>query len=159
VERAGVKSGELLAAIELRRAVAGDAAGISIVAKESPGAAPWSEQQYLDAISGNCEGWAAVVDERIAGFLFARVAADEAELLNMGVAAAIRRRKVGARLLDAAVSFARQRGAKRMFLEVRESNATAMTFYKWAGFSESGRRVRYYSNPTEDAWLLTLKIK
>jgi [ribosomal protein S18]-alanine N-acetyltransferase len=159
VERAGVKSGEPLAAIELRRAAAGDAAEISVVAQSSPGAASWSEQQFLDAISGNSENWVAVADGDVAGFLFARVAADEAEILNMGVTAAIRRRKVGARLLDAAVRFARARGAKRMFLEVRESNGAAIAFYRWAGFKESGQRPRYYSNPTEDARLLTLNIK
>ena len=159
MERARVSAVPSLLAIEIRRALLEDAAEISMVAKASPGAAPWSEQQFLDAVTGNCEGWVAVANGRIAGFLFARVAADEAEILNAGVAQEIRRRKVGARLLDAAVRFVREHNAQRMFLEVRDSNGPAIDFYKWAGFKESGRRARYYSNPVEDARLLTLWIK
>ncbi len=161
MERTGVNAPqrEPLLAIEIRRAVAGDAAEISILAKASDGAATWSEQQFLEACGGSCEGWVAVAEGRVEGFLYARVAADEAEILNLGVAAAIRRRKVGARLLDEAIRFARAREAKRIFLEVRESNAAAIAFYKWAGFAASGRRMSYYSNPTEDARLLTLVLK
>jgi ribosomal-protein-alanine N-acetyltransferase len=159
MERAGVTSGPPLVAIEIRRADAADAVNISMMAQACPGASPWSERQILDAAGGNCECWVAVAEGRVEGFLFARVAADEAEILNLGVSPAIRRRKVGARLLDAAVRFARGRGAKRMFLEVRESNEAAIAFYEWAGFKATGRRPRYYSNPTEDACLLTLRIK
>ena len=48
---------------------------------------------------------------------------------------------------------ARARGAKAVFLEVRESNQAARALYeKWA-FLESGRRRRYYQEPDEDAIL------
>lgn len=145
--------------IEIRRAVAGDAREISNVAKASPGAALWTEQQFLEAASGNCSGWVAVQDGRIAGFLFARIAADEAEVLNLAVAQEIRGRGAGARLLHAAMEFAREGGAKKLFLEVRESNAAAIAFYKRAGFEDSGRRKGYYRDPTEDACVLTRQIK
>jgi ribosomal-protein-alanine N-acetyltransferase len=145
--------------IEIRRAVAGDAREISNVAKASPGAALWTEQQFLEAAAGNCSGWVAVQDGRIAGFLFARIAADEAEVLNLAVAQEIRGRGAGARLLHAAMEFAREGGAKKLFLEVRESNAAAIAFYKRAGFEDSGRRKGYYRDPTEDACVLTRQIK
>jgi len=46
---------------------------------------------------------------------------------------------------------ARAKGAQSIFLEVRESNQAARSLYeKWA-FVESGRRIRYYQNPQEDA--------
>ncbi len=148
-----------LLAIEIRPATAADAPEISRLANATPGAASWSGQHFLESSGGDFAVWVAVADGTIAGFLIARAAADESELLNMGVRQAFRRCKVGARLLDTAVGFARAHGATRMFLEVRGSNRTAIAFYKWAGFEESGRRKAYYGNPTEDARLLTLRIK
>jgi ribosomal-protein-alanine acetyltransferase len=159
MERVSVISAVPSHSIEIRRAVSGDAREISNLAKASPGAALWTEQQFLEAASGNCSGWVAVQDGRIAGFLFARIVADEAEILNLAVAPEIRRRGVGAKLLHAAMEFAREGGAKRLFLEVRESNAAAIAFYKRAGFGESGRRKSYYRDPIEDACLLTRQIE
>ncbi len=158
MERVSVNGAVPSHSIEIRRAVAADAREISNLAKASPGAALWTEQQFLEA-AGNCSGWVAVHDGRIAGFIFARIAADEAEILNLAVAHEIRSRGVGAGLLDAAMEFAREGGAKRLFLEVRESNAAAIAFYKRAGFEESGRRKSYYRDPIEDACVLTRQIK
>ncbi len=146
-------------AIEIRRAVRGDAPEIVSVAKASPGAAYWTPQQFAEAAGGNLEGWVAASEGRIAGFVFARNAADEAEILNLAVAPEMRRRGIGARVLGAALEFAGKRGARRAFLEVRESNTAAIAFYERSGFITSGRRRSYYSNPVEDALVLTRVIE
>jgi ribosomal-protein-alanine N-acetyltransferase len=159
MERVGVIAAAPLHSIEIRRAVARDAREISDVAKASPGAALWTEQQFLEAAAGNCSGWVAVQDGRVAGFIFARIAADEAEILNLAVAPEIRGCGASARLLQAAMEFAREGGAKRLFLDVRESNTKAIAFYKRAGFEDSGRRRSYYRDPIEDACVLTRHIK
>ncbi len=78
------------------------------------------------------------------GFVLARVAADEAEILTLAVAPPCRRQGVGAALLAAAMAGAVARGAAAMFLEVSEGNAAARTLYLAAGFAEVGRRRRYY---------------
>lgn len=78
------------------------------------------------------------------GFVLARVAAEEAEILTLAVHPAARRRGHGAALLAAAMAGAAARGAGAMFLEVAEANAAARALYAAAGFAEVGRRRRYY---------------
>lgn len=78
------------------------------------------------------------------GFVLARVAGDEAEILTLAVHPAVRRRGRGAALLAAAMAGAVLRGAGRMFLEVAEANAPGRALYAAAGFAEVGRRRRYY---------------
>ncbi len=94
-----------------------------------------------------------------AGLLAASVAGGEAEVLNLAVAAAHRRRGVATALLDEALRTARQRGAASVWLEVRESNLTAIAFYRRRGFAERGRRRGYYSSPGEDALVLAIDLK
>lgn len=80
------------------------------------------------------------------GFVLARVAADEAEILTLAVAPPARRRGLGGALLGAAMAGAAARGAAAMFLEVAERNAPARALYAAAGFAEAGRRRRYYAD-------------
>lgn len=79
-----------------------------------------------------------------AGFVLVRVAADEAEILTLGVASAARRRGTALVLLAAAVVAVRASGAVRLFLEVAETNAAARALYRRAGFAEAGRRRGYF---------------
>jgi ribosomal-protein-alanine N-acetyltransferase len=81
-----------------------------------------------------------------AGFVLARVAADEAEILTLAVLPAARRQGLGAALMAAAMATARARGATAMFLEVAEANAAALALYRGLGFAEVGRRRRYYED-------------
>jgi ribosomal-protein-alanine N-acetyltransferase len=78
------------------------------------------------------------------GFVLARTAADEAEILTLAVVPAARRRGLGGTLLASAMAAARGRGATAMFLEVAESNAAARALYAAGGFTLVGRRGRYY---------------
>ncbi len=83
------------------------------------------------------------------GFVLARVAADEAEILTLAVVPAARRAGHGGALLGAATAGALARGAGAMFLEVSERNAAARALYAAAGFEEAGRRRRYYSDGSD----------
>ena len=78
------------------------------------------------------------------GLVLARVAADEAEILTLGVSPSQRRLGAGALLLSAAEQRAAQDGAVAMFLEVNEANAAARALYARQGYEEVGRRRRYY---------------
>lgn len=79
-----------------------------------------------------------------AGFLLGRVAADEAEILSIGVVPAMRRRGVARRLIAAAAAEAAQSGARRLFLEVAADNRAARALYLREGFAQVGRRPSYY---------------
>ena len=92
------------------------------------------------------------------GFVMVRHVADESEIHNIVVRRSDRRSGVGAALLAAAMQSAREHGATRVFLEVRESNAAAIAFYASHGFRNVGRRSRYYRNPDEDALLFELRL-
>ena len=82
------------------------------------------------------------------GISLARVAADEAELLTIGVLPGHRQRGLAQCLLQRLLAAVRQRGANAVFLEVAEDNAVARNFYRKEGFLEIGRRPGYYGDAT-----------
>nr|WP_264185448.1 GNAT family N-acetyltransferase [Roseicella aerolata] len=81
-----------------------------------------------------------------AGFVLARAAGGEAEILTLAVAPAARRQGIGAALMAGALAGAAARGAEAMFLEVAAGNAAALALYRGLGFAEVGRRRRYYAD-------------
>jgi ribosomal-protein-alanine N-acetyltransferase len=96
-----------------------------------------------------------------AGFILGRLIADEAEILTLGVCESWQRRGIGQRLVEALGRAARKAEARRLYLEVAASNATAIRLYQKLGFAEIGRRKDYYErpgNPPEDAINLALAL-
>lgn len=91
------------------------------------------------------------------GVVLLRVAADEAEILTLGVAPAARRRGVAALLLSNAIEIARRAGASALFLEVSVLNEAARALYARAGLAEVGRRRRYYADQS-DALVLRIDL-
>jgi ribosomal-protein-alanine N-acetyltransferase len=87
------------------------------------------------------------------GLVMARVAADEAEILTVGVEPAARRAGLGAALVAQAAEAAQASGARTMFLEVATGNVAARALYGRLGFREAGRRKAYYA-ASEDALIL-----
>ena len=83
-------------------------------------------------------------------------AADEGEILNLAVAPPGRRRGLGRALVRGVLDALTSRGARAIYLEVRESNAPARALYAAHGFREVGRRKQYYRRPVEDAIVLRL---
>ncbi len=83
-------------------------------------------------------------------------AADEGEILNLAVAPDGRRRGLGHALVRRVLEGLTSRGAQAIYLEVRESNASARRLYAGHGFREVGRRKQYYRRPVEDAIVLRL---
>jgi ribosomal-protein-alanine N-acetyltransferase len=113
---------------------------------------PWPAdafRPYLGALF-----WVAEDDGAVVGYLVARTAGDEAEVLDIAVDPAARGRGIGRVLVTRALETLRDRGARRTFLEVRESNAVALKLYQSLGFLPVGRRRSYYRQPTEDALVL-----
>ena len=100
----------------------------------------------------------AVEDAALAGYIVARHAVAEAEILNLGVDPARRRRGAGRVLVEAMLAALRERAIAAVFLEVRESNTVAQRLYAALGFTRVGRRRHYYRFPTEDAVILRAPI-
>jgi ribosomal-protein-alanine N-acetyltransferase len=93
----------------------------------------------------------------LAGYVFCAYAGGEVHVNKIAVAPAFRRQGVGAALMDEVFDFAARVNAREMYLEVRVSNASARAFYQQFGFSEAGRRGRYYVDG-EDALVLVRKL-
>jgi [ribosomal protein S18]-alanine N-acetyltransferase len=94
----------------------------------------------------------------VAGYVVAHNAADEGEILNLGVAAAHRRQGIGRALVEQILQVLAARGVRMVYLEVRISNAAARRLYESLGFGEVMRRARYYRRPVEDAVILRAAI-
>lgn len=121
---------------------------------------PWSDATFRGLLRR--QSTALLVAERagsVVGYAVLWFAADEAELGDMAVLPEVRRRGLGRRLLDGALAEAARRGAKRVFLEVRESNVAARSLYERAGFEAAGTRSDYYSEPKEDAILMMRQLE
>ncbi len=140
----------------------GDVAAALALDARTPEVAHWSRSAYEQAISSGFHGWVAEADcdrrKTLAGFLVARRMGDEVEILNLAVDVWARRRGLGSSLLGAALEFGRASGVKRALLEVRESNTGAIAFYLRHGFAATGKRLRYYQQPTEDALVLSRQL-
>ena len=122
---------------------------------------PWTRGNFADALNS---GYLCCVDETesggIRGYAILMPAADEAELLNIGVAAAQQRKGLGRAMLAEMLNVAHDRNMKRVFLEVRSSNVAAIALYRSAGFSEIGVRRGYYQNAngSEDALVMACEL-
>ncbi len=86
-------------------------------------------------------------DAMPSGLVLVRVAADEAEILTIGVVPDARCRGLGGELALAAAARAGAAGATRLFLEVAEDNTAARALYARLGFAGVGRRPGYYARP------------
>ena len=94
----------------------------------------------------------------MAGYLVFWVLPPEIHILNIAVRPDLRSRGIGRTLLDYLFAYAGERGADRLFLEVRPSNVAARALYKRAGFLVTGKRPNYYAEEGEDAILLTKSL-
>jgi ribosomal-protein-alanine N-acetyltransferase len=116
---------------------------------------PWSARSFVDLLAmPGAQGRLAIAQsgrdpaERApAGLVLWRTAADEAEILTIGVIPAWRRRSIGRALLDETASVLRSAGIARLLLEVAAGNAGAIALYRSAGFEIKGIRRGYYDTP------------
>ena len=90
------------------------------------------------------------------GFVLARLAGGEAEILTLAVAPHTRGKGLGRALLMAAIARAQEQGAEAMFLEVGTDNPHALALYAGLGFTKVGMRKGYYSG--RDALVLRLPL-
>jgi [ribosomal protein S18]-alanine N-acetyltransferase len=131
----------------VRRATPDDADAVAALEAEALGDDAWSPALVAAGVAGTVPTvtyLVAEVDGAVAGHAVVSVAGDLAELQRVGVIAAHRRQGLASALLDALVALARDGGADRLLLEVREDNHGAAAFYAARGFTEIDRRRRYY---------------
>jgi ribosomal-protein-alanine N-acetyltransferase len=108
---------------------------------------PWQEADFeqLFVASGTfADGAIGDRDERLAGFVLSRIAADEAEILTIAVAPEWRARGIATQLLAPHLSGLAANRVNRLFLEVEAENTAALALYANFGFKQVGERKAYY---------------
>jgi ribosomal-protein-alanine N-acetyltransferase len=95
----------------------------------------------------------------VAGFCAFWKVAEQVHINNLAILPELRGRGLGTQLLEAIIAEAEHLGAEMLTLEVRQSNQPARRLYERARFFEDGLRKNYYTNPVEDALILSRKTK
>ena len=114
---------------------------------------PWTAGQVEEVLRSNVNSCALAEDEsRLAGFLVWQETDFEAEVLQIAVLPSYQGQKIATAL------FGFLPADKEIFLEVRESNKSALLFYKKEKFEEIARRKAYYHAPVEDAIVMKREI-
>ena len=122
---------------------------------------PWTEKNFRDCLEKGYYSLALKEYERVIGFAILSVSIEESHLLNIGLTASKRGLGLGKDLLEKMIVAAEVMGSKKLFLEVRISNAVAIELYKVSGFKEIGIRKNYYrlKEGREDAILMSKPLK
>ena len=119
---------------------------------------PWSYRMLADSFENeNFVGILCEENGEIAGYGGVTVGYDTADIDNIAVSERYRGCGMGGVLLEELVKVARERGAAKIFLEVRVSNAVAMSLYLKHGFKGVYARTRYYTDG-EDCLVMARNI-
>ena len=132
---------------------------ISQIEEECFPGEPWTFKMLASSFeSETFFGVIAEDDGEIAGYGGITVAADTADIGNVAVTEPYRRSGVATAVLDKLVSIAAEKGAEKVFLEVRVSNSPAMSLYLKSGFKGAYARTRYYPDG-EDCLVMVRTVK
>jgi ribosomal-protein-alanine N-acetyltransferase len=135
--------------------------------EESSGLSRWGWAAYYAELQGTNRDLmltarvarAPIIEhQRIAGYIVARESAGELHINNVAVRDQYRRRGIGSALLERIMETARRLKVKVAFLEVRSGNQAAQALYEKTGFKAIARRPDYYSDPREDAVVMSLTL-
>ena len=107
---------------------------------------PWDQAAFADLLAlPSVTGWViAASEDSPLGLLLMQKAADQAELLTIGICPHSRGQGLGKLLLQEALSSPYLAEIKEIFLDVAEDNRVALALYRAMGFEEFGRRPNYY---------------
>ena len=119
----------------------------------------WSRQSLLFELTDEHRIYIGLFDGQqltaAAGLFFLL---DTGEILTVATDPAYRRHGLAKTLLHELLDSAKKKGLKTLHLEVRVSNAAAITLYEALGFVTVSRRRNYYEQPAEDALVLQKTI-
>jgi [ribosomal protein S18]-alanine N-acetyltransferase len=150
--------------MKIRMAGTSDLRAIVAIQEKSPEASQWLARDYARLLDDS--GGLIMVAEmptldppRVVGFAAFHRIIDEVELFNMAVDPEFRRLGAGREILREARDRLTVAGAKRVYLEVRQSNKPAQNLYFSLGFAIHSLRKDYYREPPEDALVLGWELR
>lgn len=120
----------------------------------------WSQPVFkseLDLIPDQRMYWVALNDGRVVGYSGVAVIDDFADVATIAVAQDFQRQGIGSMLFQKILDYAKDHEVRRVFLEVRTNNQTAIEMYKKNGFEIVAERPNYYG-PGLDAFVMELGV-
>ncbi|MBQ0001849.1 MAG: ribosomal protein S18-alanine N-acetyltransferase [Clostridiales bacterium] len=117
---------------------------------------PWTKEGYFTYLTRK-DAMFFVVEEKgkILGYMGLITVLDEADVTNVAVRRDRQREGIGQFLVSSMIRLAEDMGINMIHLEVRVGNETAIRLYERLGFKRDGLRKNYYTDPVEDALLMT----
>lgn len=113
---------------------------------------PWSRKDLESQLSLDTSHFiVAAVNGRAVGYMGLQIFSGEGYVTNVAVLPEYRRRGIAETLIAAQM----KNDMRFITLEVRKSNAAAIALYEKSGFENVGIRPKFYTDPTEDAVIMT----
>ena len=121
---------------------------------------PWSEQTFASNHGERFMNYLLEAEGKIAGFAITQVVLDEASLFNIAVDPDFQRRGFARQLLEHLIAELEKRDVLTLWLEVRASNAPAISLYEQLDFHQVSVRPNYYPTASgrEDAIIMALTL-
>ncbi len=119
-------------------------------------AVPWTKEGYFTFLTRK-DAMFLVVEEKgeILGYCGLLMVLDEGDVTNVAVRRDRQREGIGNFLMESMLRLAYEQGIRTVHLEVRVGNSVAVRLYERLGFVKDGIRKGYYTDPVEDAVLMT----
>ena len=126
---------------------------------------PWTELQFETSIENiNNLYYCISINDKTIGYLITMLAVDTADILNIGIDPDFQRKGYATGLLNHLIKELKKRNIRKILLEVRSGNKSAIQFYKKQGFKEISVRKNYYMKNSknqsqgEDGIIMSIKI-
>jgi N6-L-threonylcarbamoyladenine synthase len=147
--------------MEMRRLTSNDLGQVMLIEDALFEKEAWSEQTMAEELVAANTYYIGIFDPQLVGYAGLRIAPADfaADVLTIGVAAKQQGKGLGRRLMEELLSFAKRSGSEQVFLEVKESNQTAISLYTSLGFEQIDLRKKYYQPSGENAVVMRLSIK
>ena len=117
---------------------------------------PWSKQSLEEELNNETSLFLVAKEENeVIGYIGMSIVIDEGYIFNVAVRESYRNKGVATALINELVTYGKKNNFSFITLEVRESNLPAISLYSKFVFIKAGERKDYYSNPKENAILLT----
>ncbi|MFD2628649.1 ribosomal protein S18-alanine N-acetyltransferase [Oceanobacillus kapialis] len=123
-------------------------------------ATPWTTDIFYQEIVDNQYAHYYVIEwnGKIAGYAGTWVVLEDAQVTNIAIMPELRGKKLGEKLFQYMLYQVKLNGARRLSLEVRESNLPAQRLYRKFGLVPGGIRKNYYTDNQEDAIVMWVNI-
>lgn len=117
---------------------------------------PWTKEGFFSFLLRD-NSMFLVVEEKgeILGYCGLMIVLDEGDVTNVAVRRDRQKEGIGGFLVESMIRLACEQGISVIHLEVRAGNYSAIRLYQRFGFIQDGVRKRYYTEPVEDAILMS----